>query len=70
MKSKSTKQSSTKSSATDYLKRLGPVRPVIAMSRDHSTKNSYRLRLECKHTRVGTKRRTLRCRRCLTAKGK
>ena len=58
------------SSAADYLKRLGPVRRVIAMARDHSTKNSYRLRLECKHTRVGTKRRSLRCRRCLTAKGK
>jgi hypothetical protein len=64
MTKKTTKQSSTKSSAADYLKRLGPVRRVVSMARDHSTKNSYKLRLECKHVRTGTKRRTLRCRRC------
>jgi hypothetical protein len=64
MKSKSTKKSSSKSVAQDYLTRLGPVREVVKMARDHSTKNAYVLTLRCGHKRVGTKRKTLRCRRC------
>ncbi len=65
MKKSVTKKATVKKSPAELAKRLGPVRRVIAMARDHSTKNSYRLRLECKHTRIGTKRKTLRCRRCV-----
>jgi hypothetical protein len=67
---KSKKSSSTKahSTAVDYLKRLGPVREVVKMARASDTKAGYRLTLKCGHVRVATKRKTLRCRRCLTQK--
>jgi hypothetical protein len=68
MTTKSTKASSTKSStktgAADLTKRLGPVRRVVKMTRASETEASYNLHLECKHVRVGTKRKSLRCRRC------
>ena len=73
MKTKSTRKSSTKtvpsgkSAQAELTHRLGPVRRVVSMTRASDTKAAHRLRLECKHVRVGTKRRTLRCRLC--AKG-
>jgi hypothetical protein len=45
------------------------VREVVRMTRASDTKGSYLLVLKCGHKRVGTKRRSLRCRRCLTQKG-
>jgi len=63
MKTKSSK-SSTKAQSADYLKRLGPMREVVKMTRASDTKASYVLTLKCGHKRVGTKRKTLRCRRC------
>jgi hypothetical protein len=60
----------TKSSAADYLKRLGPMREVVKVVRASDTKAAYRLTLKCGHVRVGTKRANLRCRRCLIEKGK
>lgn len=45
-------------------KRLGPLRKVVKMTRASETEASYNLTLECKHVRVGTKRKSLRCGRC------
>jgi hypothetical protein len=65
MTTKSTKASSTKGGAADSLtKRLGPLRKVVKMTRASETEASYNLTLECKHVRVGTKRKSLRCGRC------
>jgi hypothetical protein len=68
MKTKGTKKKTAKSSAADYLKRLGPVREVVKMVKAHDTEGSYNLHLSCKHVRVGTKRKSLRCGRCRSAK--
>jgi hypothetical protein len=51
-------------SAADLLARLGPVREVVRMTRAHDTTAAYNLVLSCKHVRVGTKRKSLRCGRC------
>jgi len=68
MAKQQTKQSSTKSSsAADLAKRLGPVRKVVKMTKAAETESSYNLHLECKHVRVGTKRKSLRCGRCRRA---
>jgi hypothetical protein len=65
----STKQAAAmKSRQTELLYRLGPSRKVVKTSKAAGTENSVVLHLECGHKRVGTKRATLRCRRCLTAK--
>ena len=52
----------------DLDQRLGPVREVVKMARASDTKAAYRLTLKCGHVRVATKRKTFRCRRCLTQK--
>jgi hypothetical protein len=66
-KSKTTKKPAVKkqqASPADLTRRPGPIMAVTKMARDHDTKNSYTLTLKCGHKRTGTKRRTLRCRRC------
>jgi hypothetical protein len=70
MKTKKKAASSGKSAAAiaEYNKRLGLVRRVVSMTRAKGTKAAYNLRLECKHTRVGTKQATVRCGRCKGAK--
>ena len=69
-KTSSTKTMHGKSAAVikEYNERLGPVRRVISMTRAKGTDASYRLRLECKHVRVATKRAAVRCGRCKAGK--
>jgi hypothetical protein len=59
-----TSKSKSTSSTTDLTTRLGPVRKVVKMTKAAETEASYHLHLECKHVRVGTKRKSLRCGRC------
>lgn len=61
---KKTTAAVVKSSAAELTKRLGPIRKVVRLVRARDTKASFNLHLECRHVRVGTKRATLRCRRC------
>jgi hypothetical protein len=66
MKTKKKAASSTKAAAVikEYNEPIGPVVPVVKMTRAKGTKNSYTLVLRCGHKRVGTKRATVRCGRC------
>jgi hypothetical protein len=62
---KSTKKTAGKD---DLTRRLGPVREVTKMTKAHDTEGSYNLHLKCGHVRIGTKRKSLRCGRCRSAK--
>jgi hypothetical protein len=48
----------------ELTERLGPVKKVVKTSKAEGTDTAVVLHLECGHKRVGTKRATLRCRRC------
>jgi hypothetical protein len=48
----------------ELTERLGPVKKVVKTSKAESTDTAVVLHLECGHKRVGTKRASLRCRRC------
>lgn len=69
-KSSSTKKTAAmkQSAAKELAYRLGPVVPVVKMSRANATKAAYRLTLKCGHVRIGTKRATVRCGRCKAGK--
>ena len=48
----------------ELTERLGPVKKVVKTSKAEGTDTAVILHLECGHKRVGTKRASLRCRRC------
>lgn len=48
----------------ELTERLGPVVEVVRTSKAEGTDTAVVLHLKCGHKRVGTKRKSLRCRRC------